>query len=802
MLRALLLCTLFTLLNLDPARAEWVLDGTFVGGRSPAYASAVVTDGSGGVIIVWTELRANDYDLYARRVDAAGNPLWTADGVAICTAIGDQTNLATIADGVGGAIIVWQDARGVDENIYAQRVNSSGAVTWTANGVAICTQTGTQAGPVLISDGASGAIIVWQDARTGTSWDIYARRVNSAGTPQWTANGNAVCTLLSGQTAPELVADGIGGAIIGWSDFRNGGADVFAQRLNASGAAQWLANGLPVCIATGNQGSLRATADGTGGALFVWDDERNGPKDIYAQRINGSGAPVWPVDGRPVCTAINEQGSPEVVGDGSGGAIVSWIDFRNGVDLNIYAQRVNAFGTRLWTLDGVPLCLAADSQSGIALVSDGAGGAIAAWYDSRTGTEADVFARRVNANGLALWEYDGVPLCTAAYSQDHVYATSDGAGGVIVGWSDWRAGDPLIYAQRAEFRYGYWGRPEPTIKPAVDNPSDQGGKVIVRWAASQRDLYYMPGISHYSVWRSTDVSAFTAVTASGEKSIRDPRAVARNYAGVAVWKEETLAGPVYWEWVGNLNADYQPTYSYTAPTRQDSTVANPATTWFKIVAYEIDVQQGRVWESSSVSARSADNLAPAAPMLLAIRGSGSNAVLTWKPADDPDFAHYTLYRDDINGVRVLAGNFLTNATLPNYTDSGAGGGGYFYVVTAVDIHGNESTASNEVSLSGSTGVGDTPAITALALQPNFPNPFSTRTELNVGVPNGGSASLELFDIAGRMVVTKNLGPLQPGWQKVAFDARDDLGRPIASGIYFCRVSINGQRATSKLAIAR
>ena len=182
--------------------------------------------------------------------------------------------------------------------------------------------------------------------------------------------------------------------------------------------------------------------------------------------------------------------------------------------------------------------------------------------------------------------------------------------------------------------------------------------------------------------------------------------------------------------------------------------------------------------------------------------SRQRPVLTWKPVDEPDFAHYTLHRDDINGVRVLAANFLTDATLPNYTDPGTGGGGYYYVVTAVDIHGNESAASNEVSLSGSTDVGDTPGITVLALQPNFPNPFSTRTELNVGVPREGNASLELFDIAGRMVVARNLGTLAPGWQKVAFDAHDDLGRSIASGIYFCRVSVNGQRATRKMVIAR
>ena len=39
--------------------------------------------------------------------------------------------------------------------------------------------------------------------------------------------------------------------------------------------------------------------------------------------------------------------------------------------------------------------------------------------------------------------------------------------------------------QHRDWLFGSWTkRPEPGIKPAIDTPSDQGGKVIVRWAAS------------------------------------------------------------------------------------------------------------------------------------------------------------------------------------------------------------------------------------------------------------------------------------------------------------------------------
>jgi len=796
-LRVLLLSSVL-LLSFGSARAEWQFDGSLLGGRGAAYPSGIASDGAGGAIIVWVELRASDYDLYARRIDGAGNVMWTTDGVAICTATADQQDAHIIPDGAGGAIIAWRDSRNGTEDIYAQRVNANGAVIWTPGGVAICNAVNTQAAPTLVSDGASGAIIAWQDARSGTNWDIYARRVNSAGVPQWTANGTPVCTLASGQTGPELVIDGAGGVFVAWLDARNGNGDLFAQHLTTGGVSTWTPNGLSVCSAAGNQGTMAVVSDGAGGMLLAWRDDRF-DIDIFAQRLNNVGSPQWELDGEVVCDAVDEQGSPAVTTDGAGGMIVAWIDYRTGTNLDIYAQRMTAFGVPVWTDNGVALCTATDQQDQISLVSDGAGGAIALWSDRRTGTESDIFGRRVNAGGLALWEYDGVPVCTAFSSQGLPLAVSDGAGGAIVGWGDSRSGFTFPYAQRVEFRYGFWGRPEPTIRPAVDNPSDQGGHVIVRWTASQRDLYYAPLISFYSVWRSTDVIAFTAGMEAGAKHAGDARAVSREHAGTAVWKEETLAGPVYWEWVSNVGATYLPSYSYTSPTRQDSTAGDAAVNHFKVLAHE---SGGRIWESATSSASSVDNIAPSAPLLLAIQASGQNVVLTWKPVDDLDFATYSLYRKGSNGVQPVPVNFLTDRTLPTYTDVGAAPGGYYYIVTAKDTHGNQSAPSNEVSLLGSTGVDDTPAVTAFTVRPNFPNPFSARTDLNLGLPSASEVSLEVFDIAGRRVLSRSLGQLKKGWQRIAFDATDAGGSPLASGVYFYRVNSGGKSITNKMVIAR
>jgi len=92
---------------------------------------------------------------------------WVEDGVPICTATDYQGRPQSVSDGAGGAIIAWTDDRSSNLDIYAQRVNASGTMLWTTDGVAICTTPGNQSDPHLVSDGAGGVIITWEDRRSG-----------------------------------------------------------------------------------------------------------------------------------------------------------------------------------------------------------------------------------------------------------------------------------------------------------------------------------------------------------------------------------------------------------------------------------------------------------------------------------------------------------------------------------------------------------------------------------------------------------------------------------------------------------
>lgn len=197
----------------------------------------LVTDATDGAIVVWQD--ASSGDVSAQRVSGAGVPQWAANGVPVRNVIGSPrsfTSARAIPDGAGGAIVSWDDFRSGSSNVYLQRLNNAGVPQWTFNGVAVSTAAGGRRAMQIASDSIGGAIVVWGDGRTAATSgeDVYAQRFDAAGILQW-PEATVITTAADDQTFPQLVTDSIGGAIVAWQDRRDGNNDIYAQRIGASG---------------------------------------------------------------------------------------------------------------------------------------------------------------------------------------------------------------------------------------------------------------------------------------------------------------------------------------------------------------------------------------------------------------------------------------------------------------------------------------------------------------------------------------------------------------------------------------
>jgi len=412
-----------------------------------------VPDGTGGAIVAWLDQRTDGstFDIYAQHVLASGavDASWPANGRAVCSvASNDQFDCHLASDGVGGAFVAWRDRRAGagSDDIYLQRVLASGTIAggWPANGLAVCTAIGVQELPVVVSDGLGGAIVAWDDDRAGgTTNDIYAQRVNATGAPQWAANGVVVCSATSWQQVPQIASDGANGAVLCWSDNRSGTPDVFVQRINGIGGKLWPATGVQACTGGGAvvRGAPALVSDGTGGAIVAWQDARSGAgnEDLYARHFLATGVAdtAWTASGVVVCAASGKQERMRAVPDGSGGVIVAWKDGRTDVSGDIYAQHLTNSGAVAsgWSGNGVSLCMQSGGQQNLDVAADGQGGALVVWQDHRGGS-ADIYAQHVSGVGHIAFPTNGLVVCNEANMDQFPAVCADPNGGGIVVWGD------------------------------------------------------------------------------------------------------------------------------------------------------------------------------------------------------------------------------------------------------------------------------------------------------------------------------------------------------------------------------
>lgn len=392
---------------------------------------------------------------------------WSDDptvNLALSTAESSQKTFpsSAVSDGAGGAIVVWVHAPYTAPDIWAQRVTADGEIPWEPDGEPVCTAAGTQSEIRVINDGGGGAIVIWRDRR-GADYDYYAQRIDGDGDILWpigspSLDGVPVCTVAGDQGDMEAVPDGAGGVIVVWRHDDPADDGLYAQRLDPSGARMW-PDGAPddtgaiICDHPHAQFWPSATPDGTGGVIVAWNDSRNSATtnhDIFAQKLNSDGVRQWIPDGVPICLEDLGQTRTEITNDNSGGAIITWQDPRpSGSFSGIYAQRVSSTGIVLWPPEGIEINETIwSSESTVRMVGDGQGGAYIVWLDNRADT--NIYAQRINGLGNTLWTAAGAPVVTAADSQSAFDIVSGGPSGVFVSWTDARADSTDIYAQHLD----------------------------------------------------------------------------------------------------------------------------------------------------------------------------------------------------------------------------------------------------------------------------------------------------------------------------------------------------------------
>lgn len=249
----------------------------------------------------------------------------------------------------------------------------------------------------------------------------------------------------------------------------------------------------------------------------------------------------------------------------------------------------------------------------------------------------------------------------------------------------------------------------------------------------------------------------------------------------------------YWELLATVPAAFLDGYAYTAATTQDSMPhSNPFTAFF---VQALTAEPFTFYNSPVDSGYSVDNMPPRKPDDFSLLFAPGATHLHWIPNTELDLAGYRLYRGSSIDFQPDPANLIAAKTDTGFVDPA--GALFYYKLSAVDTHGNESEYARMPQ--GTLDVPDVGPSSEVWLGPATPNPAKSGAQFKFSLPRDSRVTLILFDQQGRKVRELAGGVISAGEHAVAWDGRDGSGRRVPSGLYFCRLEVEGRALIRRLA---
>ena len=89
-----------------------------------------------------------------------------------------------------------------------------------------------------------------------------------------------------------------------------------------------------------------------------------------------------------------------------------------------------------------------------------------------------------------------------------------------------------------------------------------------------------------------------------------------------------------------------------------------------------------------------------------------------------------------------------------------------------------------------------------SLGQNYPNPFNPMTTISFVMPTSGKATIEVYNVLGRLVATPFDGIAQSGVNEAVWNGTNTTGEAVASGIYFYRLKTESFTETKKMTLLK
>jgi hypothetical protein len=535
-------------------------------------------------------------------------------------------------------------------------------------------------------------------------------------------------------------------------------------------AAGWARDGVALSRAPGAQTHPQAAPDGADGAIAVWEDRRTGMSSIYAQRVSAGGAVLWSVNGIPVDPDSN-QTTARVAGDGQGGAWIGWVQPSGASTAEVRLRHLNAAGEPEATSHVISA--PGFDASDLALRGDGAGGVLVAYAGAGAAASAALYCQHVTAGRLGApgWPAGGIAVAEWSTDQSTSFTAPDvgpdGTGGAAITWRTRRASScgagtcDTFYSGAARlaadgsvlssdgFRFEEDG--------AYGASSGAGSRLIAALLPDNEIVVQRIDAAGDLAWTTP-----LAATTGGDRRIA-ALAPQSDGGASAVWMDRGSGG---WNlFVSRVSADGSLASGWPANGLGVCFAAGDAVDARALASYD----QGLTLFWTDHRGGDADLYA------LELDASGR---LQGPPGGSPVCAA----AGDETAPVLVAG--AAGAAIAVWQDARGDNG---------DIYAQRITDPSIVNADPAPAHPP-----GLALRGARPNPARGLVWAAFSLPNGGPASLELFDIAGRRVAARDVGTMGAGSHLASLNP----AAPPPSGIYVMRLRTPDRVLSARVVLTR
>ena len=528
-----------------------------------------------------------------------------------------------------------------------------------------------------------------------------------------------------------------------------------------------------------------------------------------------------------ICTAAGNQLQPVVVSDNAGGIITAWIDQRSVSNDKIYVQRYNSSGIAMWQPNGVALSANQQFAAELMAIPDGSGGAIICWKETRSGSVAMYYCRKINSSGVPQWTGDisATEPYNAANDDEMGRIASDENGGILLTYKRYNNSISKfeIHAQNISHdgtrNYGSYGSVVATSNLSIyfDNPQicvGQAGTSVIVYQRVQRIFAQSLNSIGVKQWGSEGFDAYNGIAGNmflpkicpdgvGGAIITniDQRIPSNNFD---IYAQRVKNGSSQWGTAGKPIG--------VGTERQ----------WHQQIVYDNNYGAYIAWEDE----RNVDTR----PYIQRIDLAGNSYFQANGIRVNPDPCGLTsLVSGDSNSVYIVTSssasfpNILINAQ--KLSSLGAFPWGVYHIpvstflsekiVTlnpaAVESSGalicvwedkrnnpNSDLYGHKIQPSGLTGISNEnidPA--AFSIEQNYPNPFNPVTNISYSVPFKDKIIVKVYDINGKVSATLVNEFKNAGVHIVQFNASN-----LSSGVYFYSIESSSFRETKKMILIK